>query len=243
MNTDTPDTIEASLPVHHPGPPQLSRPDHVQSELPGVSLSPMGASITGPVDWEATIGHLETLKDITAACRWQTGDMLLALAADAGGDWAPVYAALEGKDLDARATLQRSVAVANRVPMERRRPELSWAHHEVVAAIVDPEMQSAWLAAAISDVEGGKLPPGGRPRWSAHRLAAEIRKALPVDKQPELADERGPLITPHLTEATVAKVNRIWAGDPGVAVVIRPDGGVAPLLASTIAEIVSEGAQ
>ena len=40
------------------------------------------------------------------------------------------------------------VRVAERIPLERRRPELRWAHHREVAAL-EPAEQDAWLEKAV----------------------------------------------------------------------------------------------
>lgn len=42
------------------------------------------------------------------------------------------------------------VRVAERIPLERRRPELTWAHHREVAA-QEPDDQDAWLEQAVAN--------------------------------------------------------------------------------------------
>lgn len=59
-------------------------------------------------------------------------------------------------------TCMNYVSVANRVPRERRRPELKFGHHQEVASL-GPDEQDRWLEAAV---QGG---------WKRDELRAQLR--------------------------------------------------------------------
>lgn len=59
-------------------------------------------------------------------------------------------------------TLKNYVSTANRVPRERRRPELHFSHHQVVAAL-EPEDQEIWLDKAVVN------------NWTRAELQAHLR--------------------------------------------------------------------
>jgi len=66
-------------------------------------------------------------------------------------------------------TISNALWVARNVPYTVRRGDLSWTHHEVVAAL-EPGVQRAWLLMAA---EGD---------WSTRQLAAELREARDRDE-------------------------------------------------------------
>ncbi len=61
------------------------------------------------------------------------------------------------------------VRVSERIPFERRRKELSWAHHREVAAM-EPIEQDAWLEKAVLN------------QWNKNELVSHLR---PNDELPE----------------------------------------------------------
>lgn len=63
------------------------------------------------------------------------------------------------------------VRVAERIPFERRRRELTWAHHREVAAM-DPDDQDEWLERAVAN------------QWNKSEMVAHLRpnEALPEPK-------------------------------------------------------------
>ena len=63
-------------------------------------------------------------------------------------------------------TLRNAVWVAGRIEMSRRLDNLSWGHHQMVAAL-EPEQQDKWLALAVLE------------NWSGHTL----RKMLKVSEK------------------------------------------------------------
>lgn len=64
------------------------------------------------------------------------------------------------------------VRVSERIPIERRRKELSWAHHREVAAL-EPAEQDRWLALAVEN------------SWNKAELVAVMRPTK------ELAEPKG----------------------------------------------------
>jgi hypothetical protein len=69
-------------------------------------------------------------------------------------------------------TLMNMVYVATRFPVSRRRENLSWSHHETLAAL-DPEDQDRWLDQAAQH------------RWSV----LDLRTMLRVSRKAEQGDE------------------------------------------------------
>jgi hypothetical protein len=71
------------------------------------------------------------------------------------------------------------VRIAERIPWERRRKELSWAHHREVAAM-EPSDQDAWLEKAVANA------------WSKNELVAYLRpNGLPPEPKGVTCPECG----------------------------------------------------
>jgi len=71
-------------------------------------------------------------------------------------------------------TLMNMVYVASRFPISRRREDLSWSHHEALAAL-EPEEQDGWLDQATAH------------RWSVSDLRAMLR----ISRRRELSEQVG----------------------------------------------------
>jgi hypothetical protein len=69
-------------------------------------------------------------------------------------------------------TLMNMVYVASRFPISRRREDLSWSHHEALAAL-EPEEQDSWLDQAAGH------------RWSV----ADLRAMLRIARKRSLAEQ------------------------------------------------------
>jgi hypothetical protein len=76
---------------------------------------------------------------VRETANWVLGDILLY--AERFGE---SYAQLEAATGYRQSTLMNYVSVSKRVPLERRRPNLSHGHHAEVAAL-DPAEQDEWL--------------------------------------------------------------------------------------------------
>lgn len=115
----------------------------------------------------------------------------------------------------AHQTLLNSSSVCRRVARERRREELSFGHHSVVAPLEDAE-QSAWLQKALDN------------GWSVSAL----REAIRQDKSPVAAEggdvdggggsADGPSISERIEAAAAAVYTEAQATDHGVHEVPDP---------------------
>jgi hypothetical protein len=86
-----------------------------------------------------------------------------------------------------RQTLMNMVYVASRFEFSRRRENLSWSHHEVVACL-PPDQQDQWLDRAVSE------------RLTRGDLRLELRAATRGDgqtNQAALQDEKGAFESEH----------------------------------------------
>lgn len=186
--------------------------DAAAPELPGLELSELGARTTGTIEPATVLAHLGHLRRVGAAWRWIVGDLVLALAAEAGDDLAAAWQQIAALDLDDRPSLMKSVAVAQRVPLERRRAELSWSHHEAVAGLPATQ-QEEWLAGAI--VNG----------WTVRHLRDALADAAAAEEpspaqlgDPDASHRR------RLPRATLSALEDLWAQQPDAAVVLHSDG-------------------
>jgi len=179
--------------------------------LPGLAALPFDATgLTDAVDAETALLALPRLRRVGAAVRWLHGDLVLALIdGDLGRLW-EAFQEIGDLDLDDRPSLMRSIYVAHAVPRHRRRPALSWSHHQAVAGL-EPDEQERWLLQAEA---------------SGFTVNA-LEKAIAAD----LADDEGePLFPPppkpwHARHAAVlAAIDEAFAADPAAAVIVRADG-------------------
>jgi hypothetical protein len=94
-------------------------------------------------DYEHVGWVLGRLRDMTA---WALGDWIEYGDAVYGQRYAQAVEAT-GR---AKGTLMNYASVARRVPRSKRRAELSWSHHEAVAAR-NPVEQARWLNRAVTE--------------------------------------------------------------------------------------------
>lgn len=97
---------------------------------------------------------------------WLVGDWMNFGEAIFGEQAAQAYEAAEATGWTLR-TLEVYAWVCRMVPPERRRKELSFQHHQIVASL-DAQTQTKWLAAAATDPDGP---------WSTRELKTAIAKA------------------------------------------------------------------
>lgn len=112
------------------------------------------------------LGHL--LGEMHQVVQWAIGDWLNAGEHLFNDEWSHVSESL-GIGEDARMQYQR---VARQIPIERRRPELSFSHHRCVAAMKDERRRDELLEQAV--VKG----------WSVVELLAHKRDE-PIGELPE----------------------------------------------------------
>lgn len=116
------------------------------------------AESTNYEDW-ATLG--KTLQEISRAVHWWIGDWIRF----GEHKWGEKYAQAIENTPFAIGTLQNDVWVAAAIPASRRREQLTFNHHAVIAAL-PPAEQDEWLD--IAEREG----------WSSRKLWAESRGVL-----------------------------------------------------------------
>jgi hypothetical protein len=177
----------------------------------GRPSSPSRTQSRGPVAWAPN--HELDAHEWAAAGRrigavgrciqWLLGDWIAYGNAKFGERYART-AKITGYDTQ---TLMNMVYVASRFPISRRREELSWSHHETLAAINVAE-QDHWLDQAATH------------RWSVADLRMMVRASR--GKSPTAEDR------PHEIEAGEAATEvRGHAGSRSGAVVTCPRCGEA----------------
>jgi hypothetical protein len=179
--------------------------------LDGFAITYDPCGLTGPVDIDTALAALRVLGRTSAAVRWLHGDLVLSMI-----DWdlSRMHEAFEkiaALDLDHQPSLMRSISVAYAVPHERRRPGLSWSHHQAVAGFGADE-QTAWLDRA--EAEG----------LTVHALEQAIRLALaPPDDEPlPLPPPPKPWGERH--RAALAAIGDVFDTDPDAAILVHADG-------------------
>lgn len=124
------------------------------------ALTPVALSLPADVTFDQYEAVGRMLGRIDTATKWWIGDWLLT-GEQLFGEQA--YQAIEALTPNiSEDTRMRYINVAQRVPPERRRPELSWSHHKAIAAL-PPGEQEDYLERASSE------------HWSAKELGEEVR--------------------------------------------------------------------
>jgi hypothetical protein len=133
--------------------------------IPGIVLTRTALVAADKLPRELLLEALGRLERVEQGAQWWVGDLLVVYADHYGGIKA-IKAG--GYSYGARRTLR---SVAERVPPERRRPDLTWGHHAVVARLHEhPEEQVEWLAKAAG---------GGAKGWTVAELRRRIRERHP----------------------------------------------------------------
>lgn len=124
-----------------------------------------------------------SLTEVGDSMAWWVGDWIEQGTVVYGGKY---EAALEVMPLE-QGTLHNYALVARRfAESSRRREDLSWGHHQVVAAL-DAPLADEWLATAASS------------GWSVHELREQLRasRSLPAEDQTRVTLERLTLTVPE----------------------------------------------
>lgn len=136
------------------------------SDIIPYDRTPRGLVMFRPPTFSEWIGLLDSLRVEHEAMPWVVGDAVNYGDAMFGEKASQAYDAVEGTGWTPK-TLGVYSWVCRRIPPERRRTDLSFAHHQLVAAL-EPEQQAHWLSQAASDEDGV---------WSTRELASAIKKA------------------------------------------------------------------
>lgn len=146
-------------------------------QIPGVRVTRIGLEIDENLTPEVVATVFACIEHITGCSNWLWGDAL----AFAGRQWGNQFVdskyqhAAESTGL-AIPTLRTARYTAERIPMPRRRRELTFTHHaEIAYGFDDPAVQDEWLDRAINE------------KWSA----IQLRKAIRLSKQ-EIFEEPNP---------------------------------------------------
>jgi hypothetical protein len=165
----------------------LTPPQDAEADVLDVETTPKRSSRITPVAW-TPVQELDFTEWATAGRRlsamgrcgqWGLGDWIRYGNTRFGERYAWA-ARVTGYDVQ---TLMNMVYVASRFEISRRRENLSWSHHETLAAL-DPDEQDKWLDRAvedrlsISDLRGElrsrrRNPRDGPPQAPAERIAPE----------------------------------------------------------------------
>jgi len=134
----------------------------------GIALTPNSLSVTDPeMTVERVAEVLDRIRGMRDAGSWWTGDLIRFSEARHGEKYAQ---AVDATGLSI-GRLMIIVSVCERVAPERRRAELSFSHHETVAAL-EPAAQSEWLEVAV------------RSGWSKEQLREALREAEQLAARP-----------------------------------------------------------
>jgi hypothetical protein len=158
---------------------QLQEPHATELGIPGVAIDATGLQVTGNLrfdDWERVGAHLGALRDLTS---WALGDWIIAGEALFG------ERAAQGVEATGRskATLLEYARVARQVPRSRRRPGLSFTHHQLLAAKA-PAEQVEWLDRAeanrwsVEELRGMLHDPALSTRRNQSRARVELVELL-----------------------------------------------------------------
>lgn len=141
---------------------------------------------------------------VSRSMQWWVADWVL-WGEDTYGEKYTQALEATGKD---EKTLLVWTRVAKAVPVERRREELTFSHHEAVSGL-DADEQSYWLQKAI---DGDTLPNGEKEVWSSRRLRAEIGKLglQDEDVDVEIAVEDKTQVPYDYLTVDVKQVREAW---------------------------------
>ena len=146
-----------------------------------------GLTVTGSPTFEEWAGVGEFLRRAEQSVHWWLGDWIRY----GESRWGEMYAqALDGTHFT-YDTLRHDVWVAGQIDATRRHPELSWSHHQEVAAL-PPSEQDYWLERA-AEGDGEETPEGSPVPWSKTKLRAAIKAQKAGTPARDVLDELGRL--------------------------------------------------
>lgn len=118
----------------------------VHADTDQTAVTPTGATFREGLSFEEWSEFGDRLATHDTSLRWAIGDWIL-YGTDHYGAKAVMLAAATGL---AEQTIAHTLTVCRAIPPERRRPELTFTHHEEVKA-QRPEVQDALLQQAIDE--------------------------------------------------------------------------------------------
>jgi hypothetical protein len=169
----------------------LKQDSAVPGQAPDVSrLRPNVAGIDIPngisfAQWEAMGKRLAGLADMAT---WALADWILYGRERPWGHRYTTAMELTGLSY---GTVRVYATIAARFERARRRPQLSFSHHALVASL-ETQQQDYWLLRAARD------------GWSYHKLHDELAKSSSVERAPNPRSRR-PALTLRVDEPTLTK--------------------------------------
>jgi len=179
-----------------------------------VDITPTGLVIRADLtqDDYAALGRIlgglhDGAKSTWDALRWSIGDWLLFGEGKFGEEAAQIADAV-GRSVH---TMQNYTWVCSRVAPSRRRPELSWSHHEAVAGL-EPRAQRRWLDKAVAETLGSDALRG---------LLRDERRQAEGDDQGSETDraKEPPVVVDHVLDIGRRIVARAQSAGDGRYVV------------------------
>ncbi len=143
--------------------------------LPGFTLTATGLDVEGEPSFEQWQQAGQSLRQLDGALHWWIGDWLRF--GKSQKDWGEMYPEAVEKLGFAEKTLRNYVWLADKFELSLRRDDLDKSHHEIVAAVDEPE-RSEWL-----DKAAAKNWPCGELRGKLHEaklMASRKDNPMPV---------------------------------------------------------------
>jgi hypothetical protein len=132
-------------------------------------MKPTGLQLHGSPTLEACIDYASKLGSMDSACKWTLGDLLLYM--ESRPDFAETWTQAINQMQKSEDSLLTVMNVCRKIPTEKRRTILSFAHHRDVVAL-DEHEREAWLDKA--EAEG----------LSSKQLRELIKQAKPRELKP-----------------------------------------------------------
>lgn len=115
--------------------------------FPEVRLTDTALVIDKPLSFKRWQELGEVLQFFERSSAWLLGEWAIYGERNYGEAYAQAISDESGYAVE---TVKVAQWVAERIPPERRHPDLSWAHHRSVAAL-EPEEQDRWLSTAVDE--------------------------------------------------------------------------------------------
>jgi len=144
--------------------------------VPGVEFTPTAMIVTGPLEYSAWALIGRKLQFMHGAIHWWLGDWIK----EGERRYGQTYAQAIQESPYTYGTLANDKFTAERVESSRRRENLSFSHHQEIAAL-EPDEQDFWLEQAESNA------------WTRQELRQAIRDARLV-ASPEIPAGQYPVI-------------------------------------------------
>lgn len=156
------------------------------------NLTVLGFTLPENVTWDQFEAIGRMFGSAHEALKFAVGDWLLMGQKVFGDD---VYQAVEATGIS-KASMMQYVRVAERIPMERRNPLLTWSHHRAVVAL-EADEQDVWLNRAASS------------NWSKTELEEHLREQREEPKTTVRQHERK-LPGGYVVEAVCDAAEDVW---------------------------------